>query len=129
MSDSALCASLGNLCFPHTESPFNILFIALCLRIESIFIFSTQAYQIIVTSAFNNFPIINDKNFISVTHSGETMRYDNKCLVLTETIQTLKDFVLGLRINRRGRFVQDQHPRVAEKRPPQCDPLPLPIRW
>ena len=47
---------------------------------------------------------------------------------LDQVVERLLDLALGLGVDRRGRLVQDQDPRVDQQRPGDRDPLPLAAR-
>ena len=63
--------------------------------------------QISMASAFNNDPILNHDDFISLLDSRQTVRNHQRGAVLLQLIQRRLNRAFRFRIQRRGRFVQD----------------------
>jgi hypothetical protein len=62
---------------------------------------------------------------IGGTHAREPVGDQHDGVALGETAHLLEDLVLAAGIERRRRFVEDQHRGIAEVRPCQGDALPL----
>src|SRR5258707_5354403 len=67
-----------------------------------------------------------DENAVGHANAGKTMRDQDGRFAVTEFLETLEYFKLGASIQRRRRFVEDQHGRFAHIGAGDRDFLPFP---
>jgi len=83
------------------------------------------ADQLFVGPALDDPAAVDDQDGVGVPDRGQPMGDDERRPVFHDTGQGLLNQPLGLRIQGRGRLVQDQDRRILEQGPGQGQPLAL----
>ena len=65
--------------------------------------------QLSVRAAFDDTSLIHDQNLVRMDDRGQAMRNDQGCLLLRQIIKLQLDRLLCPGVQRRRRFVEDQH--------------------
>ncbi len=81
--------------------------------------------QISMASAFNNDTVLNHDDFVSLLDSRQTVRNHQRGTVLLQLIQGRLNSAFRFRIQRGGRFVQNQNWAIAQQRTRNGDTLTL----
>jgi len=78
-----------------------------------------------VCAAFDNLPVFQDHDDIGPAHGGQPVGDDERRPAVHEALDGLHDRLLGLCVQRAGRFVENENGRVLQQRP--CDGKSLPF--
>lgn len=101
--------------------------IILRLRVPERVIFSRFVQnQLVVAARLDEPALIEHGDLIAEAAGGEPVRNVNRRLCSDELIKTLIDLMLGHRVKRRGRLVEDDERRILVERAGQRDLLRLP---
>ena len=73
----------------------------------------------------NNLPASQDRDAVGVADGGETVRDDQRGASLREPQQRFLHEAFGFGVQRGGRFVEDDEPRVADHRAGDSEALAL----
>ena len=83
-------------------------------------------HKLIMGSLFNKLAIVHHQNPVGALHRGQAVGDHQGGSVAAQGFHGALHGALALRIERRGRFVEQEHRRVAQDRPGDGDALLLP---
>src|ERR1700691_3575464 len=86
---------------------------------------ATLAQELVVAAGFDDQSVLDDENAIGVHDGGEPVRDDERRAVLAQLGDRLLHVVFGLRIERRGRLIEQDDRRVLDQRARDRDALAL----
>src|SRR5713101_7180221 len=95
------------------------------LHPEEAGITAVELHQLRVRALLDEAAVLEEDDPVGAAHSREPVRDVDRRAPTSERTQPLEQVVLGLRIQRRRRFIEEQDLRVAHERPRQRDLLPL----
>src|SRR6202041_920025 len=98
------------------------------LQFEHFRISTTDPYQRLVRPLLDYCSILEDNNSVRHSNCRETVGNQKGRLALGELAESLEHFMLGFRIQRGCRFIEDQQLGVTQIGPGQSNFLPLSAR-
>src|SRR5258706_2093609 len=75
------------------------------------------SHQLVVRAHLRDPSIVEDNDLVSVANRTQAMRDDERRLPCENLLQVALNDPLGLGIERRGRFVENQDARIVQDRP------------
>src|ERR1700733_8017147 len=95
------------------------------LRLGDVAVGAPLRQELDMPAALDDPAAIDDADFVGLGHRRQPVGYDDRGAALAERAQRLLDRLLGLRIERRGRFVEQDDRRVLEEGAGDGDALAL----
>src|ERR1700676_3917100 len=95
------------------------------LQLEHFGVAAARLDELIVMTLLRNPAILENQDAIGHTHGRQAVRDQQRHLAFGEFGEALEYFVLGARVERGGRLVQDEQLRVAEIGASQRQALPF----
>lgn len=81
-----------------------------------------------VSAFLDDVTLVHDQDKVGVLDGGQTVRHDERGLVLHKFFERLLNLDFGTRVDGRSRFVQDKHRRVGEHYAGDAEQLLLTLR-
>ena len=89
---------------------------------------ATPGQQFLVCPDFTQLRFVHNDDAGGALNRRKAVRDHDRCPVQNEAVQSLPDAQLGLRVDARSRFIQDENARIMSKCAGEADQLLLPGR-
>jgi len=98
------------------------------LQLDKVAVVAAAREQLLVPTDLEDSPVVEHDDLVGVPDRREPVRDHEDGPALDHPLERRLDLQLGLGVDVRGRLVEDQDTGIAQDRPRQRDPLPLPAR-
>ena len=96
-----------------------------CLQPEELRVAPALRDELVVGSLLDDLAVVQDVDPVGGLHGREAVRDQQHRPAVCQRLHVLEQLMLRARVERRGRLVEDQQPRLAEERAREGDALPL----